>query len=176
MVRVPTRLLPPLDAPALEKLALRYVERFATTRARLADYLDRKIRMRGWEGERPDPKGVAERMAQLGYIDDRSYGEAKASAMARRGLGVRRVVGALHQAGVKGDDAEAIAPGIEERSFDAAMTFARRKRIGPFAATAADRLLREKHVAAMLRAGHSLTLARRIVMMAPGDDPSDAGA
>ena len=41
---------PPLDAAALERLALRYVERFATTRGRLTDYLTRKIRERGWEG------------------------------------------------------------------------------------------------------------------------------
>ncbi|HYZ48955.1 MAG TPA: RecX family transcriptional regulator, partial [Sphingomonas sp.] len=41
----------PLDAPALERFALRYVERYATTRARLADYLSRKLRERGWAGE-----------------------------------------------------------------------------------------------------------------------------
>jgi regulatory protein len=159
-----------LDHPALERLALRYVERFATTRARLTNYLIRKIRMRGWEGESADPAALAERMADLGYIDDRAFGEAKAGAMARRGLGARRVVGALRQAGIKGEDAEAIAPQVAERALDAAITFARRKRIGPFAQAQADRPVREKQIAAMLRAGHSPTLARRIVTMAPGDD------
>jgi regulatory protein len=159
-----------LDHSALERLALRYVERFATTRSRLTDYLIRKIRTRGWEGDPADPAAVAERMAELGYIDDRAYGEAKAGAMARRGLGARRVVGALRQDGVKGEDAEAIAPQVEERALDAAITFARRKRIGPFAATQAERPLREKQIAAMLRAGHSPGLARRIVSMAPGDE------
>ena len=33
---------PPLDHKMLEELALRYVERFATTRAKLRDYLRRK--------------------------------------------------------------------------------------------------------------------------------------
>ena len=173
MSRVPRRPVPPLDRPALERLALRYVERFATTRGRLSDYLRRKIRERGWKDEPADPAGVAERMAELGYIDDRAYGEAKANAMARRGLGARRVAGALHQAGVKGEDAEAIAPGIADRAVDAAITYARRRRIGPFAAIAADRLLREKQIAAMLRAGHAPALARRIAGMAPGEDPGD---
>jgi regulatory protein len=173
MTRVPRRPVPPLDRPALERLALRYVERFATTRARLTDYLRRKIRERGWEDEPADPAAIAERMAGLGYIDDRAYGEAKAGAMARRGLGARRVAGALHQAGVKGEDAEAIAPGIEERAVDAAITFARRRRIGPFADAAADRPMREKQIGAMLRAGHAPALARRIANMAPGDDPGD---
>jgi regulatory protein len=152
---------------------LRYVERFATTRGRLTDYLKRKVRERGWEGETADPAAIAERMAELGYIDDRAYGEAKASAMARRGLGARRVAGALHQAGVKGDDAEAIAPGIADRAFDAAVAFARRRRIGPFAEESADRPLREKQIGAMLRAGHSPTLARRIASMKPGEDLTD---
>lgn len=173
MHRVPRRPVPPLDRPALERLALRYVERFATTRGRLTDYLTRKIRERGWDGEPADPAAIAERFAERGYIDDRAYGEAKAGAMARRGLGARRVAGALHQAGVTGDDAAAIAPGIEERAVDAALAFARRRRIGPYADGAADRPVREKQIGAMLRAGHSPALARRIVHMAPGDDVTD---
>lgn len=173
MPRVPRRPVPPLDRSGLERLALRYVERFATTRGRLTDYLRRKIRERGWEGEVVDPADIAERFADLGYIDDRAYGEAKANAMARRGLGARRVAGALHQAGVTGEDAEAIAPGIQERTLDAALAFARRKRIGPFAAAQADRPAREKQMAAMLRAGHAPTLARRIVNMTPGEELLD---
>jgi regulatory protein len=173
MTRVPRRPVPALDRPALERLALRYVERFATTRGRLTDYLKRKIRERGWDGEPADPAAIAEHMAELGYIDDRAYGEAKASAMARRGLGARRVAGALHQAGVKGEDAEAIAPGIADRALDAAVAFARRRRIGPFAEEPADRPLREKQIGAMLRAGHSPTLARRIASMKPGEDLTD---
>lgn len=174
MVRVPRHNVPPLDPASLERLALRYVERFATTRGRLADYLRRKIRERGWaDAERtPDPADIAERMADLGYIDDRGWGEAKASAMARRGLGARRVSGALRQAGIADEDADAIAPGVEDRAKDAAFAFARRRRIGPFAAEIADRPTREKQIAAMLRGGHAPVLARAIAGMRPGDDPS----
>ena len=173
MHRVSPRPVPPLDRSALERLALRYVERFATTRGRLTDYLHRKIRERGWKDDEPpaDPVALAERMAELGYIDDRAYGEAKAASMARRGLGARRVAGALRQARVTGDDAEAIAPGVEQRAVEAALAYARRRRIGPFANAAPDRPTREKQIAAMLRAGHSPALARRIAAMAPGDDP-----
>ena len=82
---------PPLDARALEQLALRYVERFATTRGKLAHYLARKIRERGWDGPPADPQAIAERMAGYGYVDDRAYAEAKARALTRRGYGARRV-------------------------------------------------------------------------------------
>ncbi len=167
------RVAPPLDAAALDRLALRYVERFSTTRARLAEYLRGKIRTRGWDGESADPVAIAEKMAELGYIDDRAFGEARASAMARRGLGKRRVTGAFRQAGIVEEDAEALAPAIEARALDAALTFARKKRIGPFASDQADRPLREKQIAAMIRGGHDFTLSRRIATMAPGESVGD---
>ena len=75
----------PLDPALLERLALRYVERFATTEGKLIDYLRRKLRERGWAGEgMPDPEGLAAKMVSLRYIDDRAYAEAKAASLARR--------------------------------------------------------------------------------------------
>jgi len=165
----------PLNAQGLERLALRYVERFATTRGRLTDYLTRKIRERGWEGAPADPQALAERMAGLGYIDDRAWAEAKASSLARRGLGERRVADAFRQARIAEEDAEAVAPGVQARAVESALAFARRRRIGPFAEAPADRPLREKQIAAMVRGGHAFALARRIADMAPGDEIDDFG-
>ncbi|MBB4841352.1 regulatory protein [Sphingomonas kyeonggiensis] len=170
----PRRPLPPLNSADLERFALRYVERYATTRAKLTAYLSRKLRERGWDGEKsPDPEGLAERMAELGYVNDRLYAESKAGSMARRGLGARRVREALRFAGVEAEDAEALAPAIEADGVSSAITFARRKRIGPYGRELADRPLQEKQMAAMIRAGHAPGLARAIVRMAPGDDPED---
>jgi len=166
------RPIPPLDGAALERLALRYVERFSTTRARLTDYLRRKIRERGWDGPAADPAAIAAHLAELGYIDDRAFGEARVRAMGRRGLGKRRVDGALRQAGVEEGDAAALAPAIADQAIAAALTFARKKRIGPYAVERADRPVREKQLGAMIRAGHDFALARRIVAMAPDDDVS----
>ena len=160
----------PLDAAALDRLALRYVERFATTRAKLAQYLNRKIRERGWEGESADPVALAERFAALGYIDDRAFGEARARSLTRRGLGSRRVAMALHQAGIAGEDREEILPEVAEQAVDTALRFAQRRRFGPFGAVEVDRPVQEKQVGAMVRAGHSPELARRIVRLVPGSD------
>lgn len=170
-MRPTRRPVPPLDRPALDRLALRYVERFATTRGKLAAYLTRKIRERGFDGTPPDPAEIAERFAELGYVNDRLYAESKAAAMARRGLGARRVGEALRYAGVQAEDAEAIAPQVEARVGQSAIDFARRKRIGPFAAEPADRERIAKQVAAMVRAGHAPGLAWRLARMNPGDDP-----
>jgi regulatory protein len=59
--------LPPLDEGRLNELALRYVGRFATTRAKLRSYLGRKLRERGWDGTRePEIAANAERFAAQG--------------------------------------------------------------------------------------------------------------
>lgn len=167
----PKRPAPPLKAADLERLALRYVERYATTKAKLADYLRRKIRERGWaEAGRAEVDAIVERMAELRYVDDRAFAEARAGAMTRRGLGARRIGQALRHAGVEEADAEAVAPAIATEAGASAVAFARRRRIGPFARELADRPTREKQIAAMIRAGHSFEIARQIVRMAPGDD------
>ena len=167
----PQRPLPPLDLAALERLALRYVERFATTRGRLRQYLARKIRERGWaDAAAPDLEALAERMAALGYIDDVAFGELKAASMARRGLGSRRVDQALRHAGMAEADRSALQPAIDDRAFASALAYARRRRLGPYAPAALDRDGRQRATAAMLRAGHSFELARRILAMPPDDD------
>lgn len=174
MPRDPRRPLPPLDQPALERAALRYVERYATTRAKLVAYLTRKLRERGADGA-VDIATLADRMAELRYVDDRAFAEARAAAMTRRGLGARRVRDALRHAGVAMDDSDAVVDTLDEGAEASAMAFARRKRIGPFAAEPVERDRREKHVAAMVRAGHAPALARRIAAMAPGDTEESAG-
>lgn len=153
-------------------MALRYVERFATTRVRLSTYLKRKIRERGWAEGAPaaDPAALAERFAELGYIDDRAFAEAKATSMGRRGLGARRVSQALRFAGIEEEDAEAVAPVVEADRTASALEFARRKRIGPWAREVPEPKLRERQVAAMVRAGHAPPLAWKIARMAPGED------
>ena len=167
---------PPLDTAALERLALRYVERFATSRAKLADYLRRKIRERGWDGDGANPDAVAERMAELGYIDDRAFAEARARSLGRRGLGERRVTQAWRQAGIDEADTAAIRPEVNGRAAETALAFARRKRICPFAQAVGDRPQREKHLAAMLRAGHGFAIARAIVDAPPGASTEDISA
>ncbi len=153
----------PLSQTRLEELALAYVARFATTQGKLRDYLQRKLRERGWaeEGE-PDLDALVARYCELGYVNDEAWARMKAGSLLRRGYGARRVGEALGHAGVDEDLRHAARPdeGAERR---AALVLARRRRFGPFAAQPADRPTHEKHIAAMLRAGHRLDMARAIV-------------
>jgi regulatory protein len=166
------RVKPPLDPAALEQTALFYAGRYATTRARLAAYLGRKVRERGWTEPAPPPiEALVERMAALGYVDDRAFANARAGALTRRGYGVRRVGAALRAAGIGEEDSAEAREAAAEAAWEAAMRFAERRKIGPFSTAETDRPAREKAYAAMLRAGHAPGLARRIVTAGPGEIP-----
>jgi len=163
---------PPLDQETLGELALTYVGRFATTRAKLASYLARKVRERGWEGRLPpDIEAIAERLASLGYVDDAAYALSKSRALTARGYGARRVRESLRAAGVGEDDSEDARGHAESEAVEAALRFARRRRIGPFGNGAGAPADRRRAIAAMVRAGHSFTLAKAIVSLDPGTEP-----
>lgn len=162
----------PLDAASLQELALRYVSRFATTRAKASDYLRRKLRERGWEGrDPPDLEALVAKLAELGYVDDAAFARAKAGSLGARGYGLKRVSQALAQAGVSEADGEDARTVAEDGAVEAALRFARRRRIGPFGAGRTDPAAREKALAAMIRAGHGFMLAKAIVDAAPGEQP-----
>lgn len=154
----------PIDALRLEEMALAYVARFATSAGKLADYLKRKLRERGWEGEDgPDIAALVERFVQIGYIDDATYARSKAQGLLRRGYGARRIDQALGAAGIA-EPLREESRGNEAERRRAAMVLARKRRFGPFAiGDKSDRALREKQVAAMLRAGHPLDHVRTVV-------------
>jgi regulatory protein len=162
----------PLDAEGLERLALFYAGRYAVTRAKLRQYLHRKLRERGWAGAAEAPvERLVERFAELGYVDDSAFAASRADALTRRGYGLRRVDQALRAAGIEEEDGAHARDAAAAEAWQAALRFAERKRIGPFADAPADRPGREKALAAMLRAGHPLGIARRLVAAAPGEVP-----
>jgi regulatory protein len=152
----------PLDPPALEKLALAYVQRFQTTRARLCRYLQRKIAERGWAGA--DPPALAalgERMALLGLVDDRAFAEARARAALARAHGRARLRQQLSADGVAEADRWPALAALDP--LTQAIAYARRRRLGPFGPRIEDRRQRERQIGAMVRAGHPLGIARQVV-------------
>jgi regulatory protein len=160
---------PPLSSEKLHELALAYVGRFATTRAKLRTYLRRKVRERGRDdGPAPDFEAIAERFAAQGYVDDAAYALSKSRSLTGRGYGVRRVDQSLRTAGVEEQDAAPAREHAKADRVEAALHFAERRRLGPFASEAPDRKGRERALATMIRAGHGFGLARAIVDLRPG--------
>jgi regulatory protein len=162
----------PLDSAALERFALAYVGRYATSRAKLADYLRRKVAERGWAGESEPPiAAIVSRFSELGYVDDRAVAEARGRSLAARGYGARRLGQALGVLGISPDDADAVRRQAEEDAWSTALRYAERRRFGPYAREAPDEAARRRAFGAMIRAGHAPEHVRRILGASPGDVP-----
>ena len=160
---------PPLDAASLKELALAYVGRFATSRARLGAYLRRKVRERGWEGGGEPPiEALVAKAAEAGFVDDAAFALSRSRSLTARGYGSRRVRQALLAAGIEEADGEAAREHARAEAVEAALRFARKRRIGPFAAAQHDPVMREKALAAMVRAGHDFHLSKVIAGLEPG--------
>jgi regulatory protein len=170
--RRPFSARPALDSAALERLALGYAGRYATSRVKLADYLRRKLAERGWDGDADPPvAAIVARFAELGYVDDRALADAKGRTLAARGYGERRLAATLGGLGIAEGDARPARDQAADDAWSTALRFAERKRIGPFADRVPDEKARHRAFGAMMRAGHSVDHARRIVRAAPGEVP-----
>lgn len=163
------RIPPQLNESSLQDLALRYVGKYATTRAKLCGYLSRKIRERGWDGSASaDVEALAERFAALGYVDDAAYALSKSRSLSARGYGKRRLAEKLRVDGVGEADGAAASEHADREAVAAALRFAERRRLGPFAASATDDpRQRQRWIATMIRAGHPFGLAHAIVQLPP---------
>jgi regulatory protein len=163
------RRLPRKVTPAyLERAALAYLERFASSAANLKRVLTRKAekrcRLRGEDAsESLDLVDDAVRKAVAsGLVDDERYATGRVATLRRRGAS-GRLIGAKLSA--KGVSREIIAASVGSEGEDeeaAAWALARRRRLGPYRVR--DRAgFREKDLAAMARGGFLFDLARRVV-------------
>jgi regulatory protein len=161
---------PPLDNRRLRDLALHYAGRYATTRSKLTAYLQRKIRERGWKEGEPfaDLDALMADFSALGYVNDAAFADAKARSFVRRGYGPRRFEQELYAAGIEDPDAVNARAETGAGVHASADAYARRKRIGPYAAEMASAELKQKQLAGFMRAGHGFALARRFVEASPG--------
>lgn len=162
----------PFNEARLRALALHYAGRYATTRRRLADYLKRKVRERGWDGDAEAESDrlilvLIEQFADLGYVDDQAFALSKAASLARRGYGAMRIRAALGHAGIEAEQARAASEVDPEEALIATVRFAKRKRLGPFATVEPDQNAYRRAFAACLRAGHSVENARKVLAASP---------
>ncbi|KIL98210.1 Regulatory protein recX [Paramagnetospirillum magnetotacticum MS-1] len=166
---------PPKITPAyIENAALHYLERYSSSRANLRRVLMRKVdrSLAHWGGERDEAMSLVEavigKLAGLGYLDDAAYAEIKVRGLRRKGASTRLICATL---AAKGVEAETTAAALSEQDGDAemnaALTLARRRRIGPFRAQDKRAEFRAKDLATLGRAGFSWEIARAVVESDP---------
>lgn len=170
----------PLTKAYLERAALHYLERYASSVEGLRRVLMRRVDKAAREDRcdraeaAPWVDEVVARYAASGIVDDRSFAEGKAASLRRRGESARRITMKLREKGVDGDLIDTV---LEEQDGDkgdaaeiaAACRFARRRRLGPMRAPEEREERRDRDMAALARAGFSLDIARRVLDLEDAD-------
>lgn len=164
---------PPAVTPAaLETAALDYLERYASSVANLRRVLMRRIERAARAGtiERSDGRArveaIVERLADRRLVDDGAYADGRARSLARQGRSRAAIARTLAAKGVEPDAIEAALTALAESGetdVQAALRFARRRRLGPFRAPKERAARRDRDLAALGRAGFSYEVARRVV-------------
>ncbi|MEM8798831.1 MAG: RecX family transcriptional regulator [Pseudomonadota bacterium] len=122
---------------------------------------------------------------RLGLVDDLRYAMGRAQTLARRGMSPMRIRQDLRFRGARdpiiAEVLEELAAGeAEVFAFDAARSYARRRRFGPYRSGAKDKgetnpaVLAKRELASMMRAGHRFELANAILGCDDRDQLEDA--
>jgi regulatory protein len=175
----------PVTKQRLTNIAKFHVERFATTAANLKRVLSRRAeRARRVHGGDPREHAawideVVAMMVRTGAVDDARYAAGRTASMRRMGKSPGKIRTHLTAKGVARDLVDtaiaetAITIGGRDAALEAAMAYARRRRLGPFGKEIEDkdeqRKQATKDMAALARAGFSYDIAKR-VMSGNGDD------
>ena len=166
----PARKPPRKVTPAyLQRAALAYLERYASSAENLRRVLKRKVdnrcRLRG-----EDPAEFQEMIDEVvakslrtGLIDDTRYAEARVATLRRRGGSARAIQAKLSAKGVNRTTIAAVLEGGDEDDEEkAAHALARRRKLGPYRPGQREPY-RDKDLAALARAGFRFDVARGVI-------------
>lgn len=152
----------------LQRAAMAYLERYASSAENLRRVLRRKVEQRcRLRGEDPAAfqeavDEVVARALRSGLVDDVRYAEGRVASLRRRGGSARAIQAKLAQKGVA---RATVAAALEDGPGDelaAAHALARRRRLGPY--RPGERApYRDKDLAAMARAGFPFAVAREVI-------------
>lgn len=160
-----------ITAEYLDRAALHYLERYASSADNLARVLMRRVERAARAGLSDRDEGkrliaeLVERYRARGLLDDKVYAEGRARSLLRQGRPRASIARRLAAKGVGTDEIDAALETLKEDApspdLVAAIAFARRRRLGPFRVKDRD-AARDKDLAALGRAGFSYDLARRV--------------
>ena len=161
----PRATAPPLNEERLHELALRYVGKYATTRAKLRAYLDAQAPRARMGRRRASPTSTrspsdSPSSAMSTTLPTRS---AKSRSLSARGYGKRRLTEQLRRPASTRTTARSRTRMPMTRRSKPRCASPRGGGSDRSRRSAADPRQREKWIAAMVRAGHGFALARAIL-------------
>lgn len=108
---------------------------------------------------------VVARLAEVGLIDDEAFAKRRVRSLNLAGRSRRAIEAHL---AAKGASAAVVRSAVDDddgTELGAALTLARKKRLGPFAREPMDVAARRKALGALARAGFSFSVAERALRM-----------
>jgi regulatory protein len=154
----------------LERWALGYLGRYASSAENLRRVLRRRVRRRSRDDAEavqhaaPMSDAVVERHCHNGLLDDTAYAAQRSEWLTRKGASLAKIRARLVAKGVPGAIAAEALAALCTTSADpdlaAACTLARRRRLGPYRSGAADPM---RDLAAFARAGFSRRVAEAVL-------------
>jgi regulatory protein len=154
----------------IERWALHYLGRYASSAENLRRVLTRRVRRRFPEGVPAAAElidALIARYRESGILNDPAYAAARVQSLHRRGESTRAMRARLAAKGVSAADIADAVSGLRAAAPDldltAACAFARRRRLGPFRRAAADRM---RELGAFARAGFSRRVAEAVLACA----------
>jgi len=161
-----------VNPQSLERWAVHHLGRYSSSASNLGWVLKRRVRRIEQAQEESFPEAsewIAATVADLikgGYLDDRKYARAIAVRMRERGLSARRIESHLSGKGVSWEISRETVEEVSGKGeeFEAALRYARRRRLGPFRLDPDVREeRRQRDLAALGRSGFSYGIASRII-------------
>jgi len=159
-----------IDPALLDRWALAYLARFASSAENLRRVLLRRVRRRSPQGSEtvrqaaPLIDALVERYRRGGLLDDAVYAAQRVRSLNRRGESLTKIRARLVAKGVDRSVAADALSALRDEAGDpdlaAACAFARRRRLGPYRRGAADPA---RDLAAFARAGFSRQVAERVL-------------
>jgi regulatory protein len=162
---------PNVTRAGIEASALRYLERFDCSVARLRKVLNERIAKAARAGvaEAAAAPAIVEefllRYQSSGLIDDQRFAKNFAARQRDRGMSGRMIEQKLRARGISAEVVQQLLPRGESASIEleAARAFARRRRLGPHRKPDVREAYRRKDLMAMARAGFNYDIASRVV-------------
>ena len=162
---------PNVSRLGLEGAALRYLERFDCSVARLRKVLSERVAKAaraGVEDAAAAPaiiEQILERYQESGLINDQRFAKSFAERQRERGASRRMIEQKLRARGISSETVEQLLPRNEAASneLEAAQAFARRRRLGPHRKPETREAYRRKDLMALARAGFNYDVASRVI-------------
>jgi regulatory protein len=156
-----------IEPELLERWALHYLGRYASSAENLRRVLMRRVRRRAPEAATrisPLIDALVTRYRESGLLDDAAYAAGRVQSLHRRGGSLQAIRARLAAKGVAAADVADALSALRATGPDpdlaAACAFARRRRLGPYRRAAADHA---RELGAFARAGFNRQVAEAVL-------------